>query len=534
AFSTVPIRQVFRPTHVYAELLESSTHPDYLQSEQKRSELFLYLKNMTEHIPNFTRILQSEMDDLYHHDVPYFLFNVENKDLMDSEGNITQAFFNKSELSLIKEKCLQLNDDDLDKQRHYIKMSLATLIKDPWDTSSNPSEAVVVKSEQSMSSPLQRAIDIGEHIYNTIIISNKNESTCLNLNFNNDGGLDLSLSGLDLYNGILGYTLFLGQLAKETNTPKYKKLARKSLHTVLNTINDQSYIPSSVSAFSGHFSIIYSLFYLSKLWDDKELLDKCYELFPSIDSLSVEDEEMDLIAGLSGAIIVSLQFYKHTSFKQALNVANQYGMEILKRLKGKKLTDMGLLTGFSHGVSGICWALLELYSMTKNHTYFDTAQTLLSHERRFYNKQSKNWKDLRSSTKEGLDPVYWCHGAPGIGLSRVFMKNLVQDSQMYDEIDIAIEKIIEQPFIESDCLCHGSLGNLDILLTMEKNHKSPSLQSKIDEIGSVLMSKKDWVYGLHKHAEMQGFFLGITGIGYSLLRLNNPNIPSVLALQLPE
>src|SRR5699024_7587172 len=158
AFSTVPIRQVFRPTQVYAKLLESSTHPDYLQSEQKRSELFLYLKNMTEQISNFTRILQSEMDDLYHHDVPYFIFNVENKDLIDGQGNITKAFFKESELSLIKKKCLQLNDNDLDKQRHYIKMSLATLIKDPWDTTSNPNEGIFEKGENSISSPVQRAI----------------------------------------------------------------------------------------------------------------------------------------------------------------------------------------------------------------------------------------------------------------------------------------------------------------------------------------------------------------------------------------
>src|SRR5699024_11040872 len=447
AFSTVPIRQVFRPTQVYAKLLESSTHPDYLQSEQKRSELFLYLKNMTEQISNFTRILQSEMDDLYDYEVPNFIFNVENKDLIDGQGNITKAFFKESELSLIKKKCLQLNDNDLDKQRHYIKMSLATLIKDPWDTTSNPNEGIFEKGENSISSPVQRAIDIGEHLYNTAIISSKNEATWLNLNFNNDGGLDLSLSGLDLYNGVLGYTLFLGQLAKETNSPKYKKLARKSLNTVLNTINDQSYTPSSVSAFSGHFSIIYSLLYLSKLWDDKKLLDKCYELFPSIDSLSVEDEEMDLIAGLSGAIIVSIQIYKHTSFKQALTFADKYGMEIVRRLKGQKLKDMTLLTGFSHGASGMCWALLELFSMTKKHIYFDTAQNILSYERRFFNKQRNNWKDLRPSTKEDLDPVYWCHGAAGIGLSRVLMKNLIQDTHMNFEIDVAMEKIIEQPFI---------------------------------------------------------------------------------------
>src|SRR5699024_102049 len=118
-----------------------------------------------------------------------------------------------------------------------------------------------------------------------------------------------------------------------------------------------------------------------------------------------------------GAIIVSLQFYKHTSFKKALNFADKYGMEIVKRLKGKKLTDMELLTGFSHGVSGMCWALFELFSITKKHIYFDNAQTLLSYERGFFNKQRKNWKDLRPSTKEDLDPVYWCHGAAGIGLS---------------------------------------------------------------------------------------------------------------------
>src|SRR5699024_12175789 len=115
------------------------------------------------------------MDDLYHHEVPYLIFNVENMDLIDGQGNITKAFFKESELSLIKKKCLQLNDNDLDKQRQYIKMSLATLIKDTMDTTSNPNEGILKKNENSISSHVQRAIDIEEHLYNTSIINSKYE-----------------------------------------------------------------------------------------------------------------------------------------------------------------------------------------------------------------------------------------------------------------------------------------------------------------------------------------------------------------------
>jgi lantibiotic modifying enzyme len=78
-----------------------------------------------------------------------------------------------------------------------------------------------------------------------------------------------------------------------------------------------------------------------------------------------------------------------------------------------------LLTGFSHGAAGIAYALTRLYEITCKDTLLGAAQEAVEYERSVFMADFDNWPDLCYSEPMEVDTSAWCHGATGIGLSRL-------------------------------------------------------------------------------------------------------------------
>src|SRR4029077_7351245 len=91
-----------------------------------------------------------------------------------------------------------------------------------------------------------------------------------------------------------------------------------------------------------------------------------------------------------------------------------------------------------------------------------------AYERSTFVAEEANWPDYRTRVKgdqsDSQFMVAWCHGAPGIGLARADSLEYMDDRETREEIRIALGKTVEADFGRNHCLCHGDLGNLDILL----------------------------------------------------------------------
>lgn len=131
----------------------------------------------------------------------------------------------------------------------------------------------------------------------------------------------------------------------------------------------------------------------------------------------------------------------------------------------------------------------------------------------------------------------WCHGAPGIGLSRLHMLKHINDPVFYSEIEIAIKTTLSYGFDRNHCLCHGGLGNLELLLQASKTLDRPDWKINLRRnTNNILdgLSKNGWRCGNALGVESPGLMTGIAGIGYELLRLAEPTrIPSILLLEPP-
>src|SRR5262249_12218124 len=173
-----------------------------------------------------------------------------------------------------------------------------------------------------------------------------------------------------------------------------------------------------------------------------------------------------------------------------------------------------------------------------------TALELIEWERNLFNGEKKNWPDLRERESHGLsagkdEPVFqvaWCHGAPGIGLARLRSLPHLDDAETRAEIGVALETTLTQSFDRNHSLCHGELGNLELVVCagqwldskweVEANRLAATILGDIQQHG--------WLCGVPLELETPGLMTGLAGIGYELLRIADPTrVPSVLSLQGP-
>ena len=95
---------------------------------------------------------------------------------------------------------------------------------------------------------------------------------------------------------------------------------------------------------------------------------------------------------------------------------------------------------------------------------------------------------------------------------------------------VSIDKVLNGYHKVDDGLCHGNMGDTELLLTYaEKMHKE-----EFHFFSKVLVfetAKKIDLTGKEKFSTDLGLFNGLAGIGYQLLRVSHPEeVPSVMTL----
>jgi hypothetical protein len=165
--------------------------------------------------------------------------------------------------------------------------------------------------------------------------------------------------------------------------------------------------------------------------------------------------------------------------------------------------------------------------------------------------EAHNWPDLRGARSQGeiarpvAFGVSWCHGAPGIALSRLRAYRLVVDEKCRDEANIALEtthKIVAAALHSRTgnySLCHGLSGNAEVLmygsdvLGAQWTHcRTLVLETAKVGMETYGSSPQAWRCGTPA-GETPSLLLGLAGIGLFYLRLYDSTIPSILILE-PE
>jgi type 2 lantibiotic biosynthesis protein LanM len=298
--------------------------------------------------------------------------------------------------------------------------------------------------------------------------------------------------------------------------------------------------------------VIYCLTHLGVLWQDAALVREAEAMVGLLPDLIARDERLDVISGSAGCLAALIGLHRRAPTGLTLAAAVQCGDRLVARAKHLAqgvgwLTPLATkpLTGFSHGAAGIAWSLLELAALTGKERFRTTALAGIAYERSVFSPAAGNWPDLRDPDMGGRQEnddrehfmTAWCHGAPGIGLARLRTLSHLDDAATRAEIEAALQTTLTHGFGGNHSLCHGDLGNLELLLQGGETLDAPQWRSQANHLAAMVLENIDrrgWVCGVPLEVESPGLMSGLAGIGYGLLRLAAPaRVPSVLVLESP-
>jgi type 2 lantibiotic biosynthesis protein LanM len=396
------------------------------------------------------------------------------------------------------------------------------------------------------------ACAIGDRL-ESLALRGENDVSWIGLKVEQDRYWSLAPLGIELYDGLAGVTLFLAYLGAITGEQRYTTLAQSSLTTLRRQIErSQSYL-TSIGGFSGWGGIIYLLAHLGALWEQPELFVEAEAIVAGLPDAITHDEYLDVIGGAAGCIASLLSLYHCKPSRQTLEVAIQCGNRLVDRAQTMQdgsgwstSISQQPLAGFSHGAAGMAWALLRLVAITGETRFREVAIDAMRYERSLFVPEVGNWPDLR--TFEELQPTQiegqprfmsaWCHGAPGIGLARLEVLRELDDPAILLEIEAALQTTLAGGFGRNHSLCHGDLGNLELLLSAGEALDTPYWRSQTQRLSAVILEsigRDGWLCGAPLGVESPGLMTGLAGIGYQLLRLADPQrVPSILVLTPPQ
>jgi lantibiotic modifying enzyme len=347
-----------------------------------------------------------------------------------------------------------------------------------------------------------------------------------------------SVKSLDMYEGLSGIVLFLAHLSRLD--PSMAGHSR-SLAQVLQRALAEGTLPPG-GAFHGSGAVTWSLLHLWSITGEDSYIAAIIESLESISQQVKSDRTFDIISGSAGLIYILLEIYRVTSSPIALQIACQAADHLLLN---RQLLHHGFgwltisrkhLVGFAHGSAGISCSLLNLAAVSGNNEYLDAASHALEYERAVYsiNAGATVNTDLKSREDKALASS-WCHGAAGIAVSRLRFPSSFIGVVENREIELALGNLSLAENV-SDCLCHGTLGHVDVLLTAACKTGRPSFQQLALQMAMNALTKSKengtWIVSPSRRTrDVIGFMTGLAGIGFTLLRAARPSsYPSLLSL----
>lgn len=555
AFANDEVRVMLRPTREYGVLLGESTKPNMVRNSIACEWLFDSLWKKTEKFPFLSKAISSERLSLLDGFIPRFTAHPNSTHLWGDDGKCINDFFPETTMSYVERHLQSFSEENLIKQLWFIRASFATLFDDPDTFTPKAYKYIPGNKAPEHSHLIKTASAIGDHLAK-LSVNESNKSTWVGLQVSEQDYYYISSLKLDLYNGLPGVCLFLAYLGYITKQSFYTELAQSTLEEIkqqlekqLEDVKQEKKNALTLGGFGGLGGLIHLLIHLSRLWNAPKLINKALELVSIIPNLINKDKSFDIVHGTAGCIISLINLHKYASSaysQQIIDVASQCGNHLIANIQSVP-QGKGWFTspvqnpplGMSHGVAGIAWALLELSSLTKETGFAAVAQEALDYERSFFSPEKGNWPDVNRPDPSQSFRITWCHGATGIGIARLnSLAHLKHDKLVKQEIDIAINTVTNSGFGNNHSLCHGDLGNLDFLMQATEKLDSPNLYAQAQNIAGVIVESLDkygWLCGTPFSVESSSLMVGISGIGYQLLRLAEPNVvPSVLSLETPK
>lgn len=558
------VRFVYRSTRVYALILRKLLNPKYLRDGADRSvqlELLGRVLTLFEgegtlrdngERSHWWPIFAAERQSMEQGDIPFFTAHASRDALVVGPCQEIEGCLREPSFSRVIARLKVLGNENLERQVGFIYSSLylysqAAHSVDHVPTATRASAGANADAHVPLASEalVAQAVTLAEQIARQAIRASDGSVAWIAPQYVAGGErYQLQAMGYDLYAGTSGVAMFLAALERVTGMG-YRALALDAIRDLRRALQEKggpTDVPTSIGGGSGLGSLIYTLVRVSQFLNESVLLQDARQAASLItDDHIINDKALDVIAGAAGAILGLLALYDALPDQTILDRAIACGHHLLHMRSDSRVgyrawaTINGkLASGFSHGAAGITYALLRLYQVTRNPDFLAAAEEGIAYEDSLFSPEVGNWLDLRAEEQPAFMTT-WCHGAPGIGLARIGGISVCDTAQVRGDIETAIQTTQRFGIQGPDHVCCGNLGRAEVLLVAASRlSRSDMLESARKQVSQVVSNAEQTSFFrlypiLPETICNPGFFHGIAGIGYTLLRAAHPEVlPSVL------
>lgn len=525
-FFEVRFRHIVRHTLSYVKFLEASKHPVYLQSREKREELFNLLRKHGD-----GKRIEYEIECLNADDVPTFYCNFYSNDLFSHDGKILLSdYFATSPEAVIRRKLDESwNKNSLAFQESIIEKSFMSKLEDVFENQLNMKEVSHGNNENkflNVKEKVDQFFEVSKYLLSNFSLSESDVGTDVLISKLSPQGNQISYLPLDIYEGgILGfyinYAYFISDKVED------QTIAKNILFTHFKRYKYEKENSMLVhSFFDGHWGIAYYLFLYWKLSSDLKALEAfnevIYDVLEFLDKRESSEVSKEFISGISSLYIFLNNVNKEYSSPDIEVLLSLLHCSVEQDFLSYRLD---VKTGFAHGISGIVYALM-------------------SAEDAFGNRENEIFDLLKREELEfeEWDNNDWCRGIGGLIITRLDFIKKSTDSEYCSEMRETLKNMILK-FLENNrryksfCICHGLAGSLHIL---NQCYDSEEIFDK--ELLKVIKNEKNlllnWIVNntidcnTKYDFKLDSFMLGEAGVFHQLSREVNQNIPSIIDLEL--
>ena len=578
-FSGQPRRLVARATNTYFTIQRHMLEPASLRSALahglKLEQLSRSFVLASEKPLNWT-MFNAELLQMERLDIPFFEHLIDSEELPLPEGLAPiPGFMRASGLSAAQRRLQKLSGVEITFQEQLIRGAIAAR-----HLKANPQANAAGGLEESAEPQCSRAAEIasldaevyrqeafrlGEELWSSSIRDRQGRPEWLGMDLGADGeSFHFGLIGSSLYSGASGIALLFARLALASPDPVAANQWRERAWSCFAGVaelaernsNDQLFrfmrdLPFGISG-SGGILLALLLLAQSGIGEASPLATQLVQQLRPERLQS--DEGIDVIGGVTGLIGPLLLL----GTSQTLELANACGERLLALQldsggwpsgAGPATNHRPALTGFSHGAAGMAAALARLAQATGHKRFEEAALRAVAYERGVFVADKGNWPDFRSSREPNEFMLSWCHGAPGILLSRQVLRAAgLADQQTARELEsarastvAALERLRTSGADAAMHLCCGVLGLTALLRIDAETGDMPVNQAvPAAEASSISLAQSSGNYTFFSvdsgSLNLPGLLTGKAGVAMALLEAADGQrlLPKILSAGLLE
>ncbi len=546
-FLDLPTRIVVRNTAIYFGLLNRLYEPRVLREGADAALAMDHLSWLfadSADRPLKWPIVAAESAAMMAADIPCFHVHSSSTTLAVAGRAVVPGYFREPAVELLPRRFQALSSADLDLQLRYIRSSFGLFsetspVSEPLrPDSSGPHTADDYQGE---------ALRLARAIRSQALRGSDNTTCWIALTYQPDAQYSvIQPVGMYLYDGIAGIALFLAALRTTTASDEFDDLLGSLVGMLIDVQSKRMRAHlerESVGAALGTASLAYTLARIAVFRGDDTVLETALGVVRALTPAMVAaDRRLDLIGGSAGCLLVLRAIHSIAPRPWLLDQATLCGNRLLE---AQSPSPGGLpawqtirghhMLGFSHGAAGIACALAQLYQWGGDARFRAAAQQAVAYEDTLYSERENNWPNLLLPREDGGHDFWnsWCHGAPGIGLGRLFSRCAMDETVWRRDLDRALVKAGQLELTSLDTLCCGNFGRIELLIEAANALDEPQHIDRAQAIATAAMHRAriagDFSVGVQDGIYVPSFFQGMAGIGYQLLRLAHPGqLPSVL------